>query len=446
MHFMNFFIFALITQTIAFGSYLLFDSMNKSLSEVAKHNELARLGARIHSESLMMTELAQKLVLDPNNREQALKDIAAQQILLTQLVDEAHDSISNNEMDESLQLANISQLLIGYNSQSRQVIQYFETEGIYGPKTQASMEILLDNYQGSLNDSLKQFEELEASKAQEILKDTSAKNQYITRILSFLFLASSAILIVAIYQVVRRFVRPLSILTEGVSLMQTGVLDKPISLRTEDEMGRLANVLNNMARELNESKSQLEKYAATLEVQVEERTHELKRLATIDSLTEIYNRRYFFALAERAFAESARYGYPISAIMIDADHFKNINDIYGHATGDEVLKRLVKTIGAQIRDVDIFGRYGGEEFMLILPHISQSTALQIAERICASVKQIPFEHNGQPFKVTISVGVAERNISSQETLAYLLHKADKAMYKAKQIGRNRICAFDSTIT
>lgn len=178
-----------------------------------------------------------------------------------------------------------------------------------------------------------------------------------------------------------------------------------------------------------------------LEAQVKERTRELELLATMDPLTNVYNRRHFFRLAERLFAESERYKHPFSVIMIDADHFKNINDTYGHAKGDEALEQMMRATQTQIRSVDILGRYGGEEFTLALPQTNLDNALQVAKRISVSIKSIQFKYKRQTFNVTISIGVAERNLSKKETFAQVLNKADQALYKAKESGRNKVLAY-----
>ena len=165
---------------------------------------------------------------------------------------------------------------------------------------------------------------------------------------------------------------------------------------------------------------------------------EVQRLATTDELTGILNRRQFFEIAEREFARARRYERPITAIMADVDHFKKVNDTYGHAVGDEVLKEIARRLGENIRDVDVLGRYGGEEFALLLPDTEISAARSsVAERLRAAVADTPISTEAGPLTVTISIGLAQRD-DRWPDLASVLSMADRAMYRAKAAGRNRV--------
>jgi diguanylate cyclase (GGDEF)-like protein len=164
---------------------------------------------------------------------------------------------------------------------------------------------------------------------------------------------------------------------------------------------------------------------------------EVQRLATTDGLTGTYNRRHFFELAEREIERGRRYGQPVSAIMIDIDHFKQVNDTYGHAAGDQVLRTMAKRCSESIRDIDILGRYGGEEFAIILPATDLSGASNVAERLCRCISDVPVVTDRGDITITISVGVAS-NDHDEGDLATLLNHADAAMYAAKQAGRNRV--------
>lgn len=162
-----------------------------------------------------------------------------------------------------------------------------------------------------------------------------------------------------------------------------------------------------------------------------------QRLASTDSLTGIHNRRQLFVLAERAFSAAHRYGRPVSAIMFDIDHFKDVNDTHGHAVGDEVLVVVTQRVTGSIRDVDIMGRYGGEEFGLILPETSLGPAVRVAERLRTSVGDSPITTSVGAIPVTISLGVAELAGATRDVNA-LFDKADAAMYRAKRQGRNQV--------
>jgi diguanylate cyclase (GGDEF)-like protein len=166
---------------------------------------------------------------------------------------------------------------------------------------------------------------------------------------------------------------------------------------------------------------------------------EVQRLAVIDELTGFHNRRGLFAYGEREVRRSARYSRPLSAIMLDLDHFKAVNDRYGHPAGDEVLRRVAECIRARARAVDIAGRYGGEEVVLLLPETGLSGAVLIAERLRLAIADTTIETAGHSITVTASFGVATLSASTPD-LGALLDQADRALYDAKESGRNRVCS------
>ncbi|MBU1660273.1 MAG: sensor domain-containing diguanylate cyclase [Chloroflexi bacterium] len=166
---------------------------------------------------------------------------------------------------------------------------------------------------------------------------------------------------------------------------------------------------------------------------------EIQRIAIIDSLTEVYNRRYFFDATRREFSRSYRYQNPLSIIMLDLDHYKRVNDIYGHATGDQVLKLLAQRIQGYTRESDTLGRYGGDEFCILLPETDIVQALEIAERLRTYVASEPIQTEQAILTITLSLGVSSmaKNITD---LSQLLQCADTALYDAKQAGRNCVRA------
>ncbi len=165
---------------------------------------------------------------------------------------------------------------------------------------------------------------------------------------------------------------------------------------------------------------------------------EVQTMATIDWLTNLYNRRHFFRLGEEEIARARRYRHDISVIMIDIDHFKAVNDTYGHSVGDEVLCAIAKRILAGLRQSDIAGRYGGEEFALVLPETDLPSAAEIvAERLRDTIASRPIETAEGPLHITISVGVAGVDVL-HENLLDALSRADSGLYAAKHAGRNRV--------
>lgn len=161
----------------------------------------------------------------------------------------------------------------------------------------------------------------------------------------------------------------------------------------------------------------------------------MKKMAVTDGLTQIYDHNHIYQKLEEEIDKSNRYGNLLSIIMFDIDNFKLINDSYGHQTGDCVLIQVSRSIKKSIRKIDIPGRYGGEEFLVVLPQINLENAFITAERIRKVIESLHFKVSGIPIKITISGGVASLH---GETALQLVEKADKLLYKAKEKGRNRI--------
>ncbi len=164
---------------------------------------------------------------------------------------------------------------------------------------------------------------------------------------------------------------------------------------------------------------------------------EVERLAITDELTGLYNRRHLLELSEREFNMARRYQHPISIIFLDLDDFKQINDLYGHAAGDQALRAVAKRARACIRSVDVLARYGGEEFTILLPETDNSTALEVGERLRREIAASTIETEQGAISLTASVGVATTHAPPSD-LAYLIDQADRAMYEAKQGGGNRV--------
>jgi diguanylate cyclase (GGDEF)-like protein/PAS domain S-box-containing protein len=160
---------------------------------------------------------------------------------------------------------------------------------------------------------------------------------------------------------------------------------------------------------------------------------ELKRLAVIDKLTGVFNRTKFQELIEREIERAQRYNKPLSMIMFDIDNFKKVNDTYGHSAGDYVLKTLAKIVREAIRKIDYLVRWGGEEFLIILPENNLDKAHALAERIRKLIESYTFNNTG---KITVSLGVAE--FKEGDTEEILIKNSDSAMLKAKEKGRNRV--------
>ncbi len=164
---------------------------------------------------------------------------------------------------------------------------------------------------------------------------------------------------------------------------------------------------------------------------------ELQRLAVIDDLTGLYNRRHFFELARLEFERARRYRRALSIIMIDIDHFKDVNDRWGHLVGDQVLRAVAQRCKQSIREMDVIGRYGGEEFALLMPETDVDGARQIAERLREAIGETPIQARGETVSVTISIGLASLG-QGYTDLDQLISVADESLYHAKVSGRNTI--------
>ncbi len=171
---------------------------------------------------------------------------------------------------------------------------------------------------------------------------------------------------------------------------------------------------------------------------------ELLRLATTDPLTGILNRHSFLERGQSEIARARRTGRPTSVLMLDADHFKRINDSFGHAGGDATLQALTRTMGSLIRSTDLLGRLGGEEFSILMPATSQEDAARLAERLREAIAALTLRHGGREIQITASIGVAGA-AAGEADLTRLLREADQALYAAKEAGRNRVAAASAAL-
>ncbi|MBE0670169.1 MAG: diguanylate cyclase, partial [Anaerolineales bacterium] len=214
----------------------------------------------------------------------------------------------------------------------------------------------------------------------------------------------------------------------------------PVELRTvllRDEAGNPMGMWA-IARNITERKyDELALEAANIELQTALLREQ--QLARTDPLTGVHNRRHLYELAEHELQVAARYERSLSVIMFDIDHFKIINDTFGHKTGDQMLTFVIDTACAELRSADVIGRYGGEEFIILLPMTTAQQASQVAERIRSNVSALQIPTPKGKATVTLSIGVVElKHAASRETVEEIFRRADEAMYAAKQAGRNRI--------
>ena len=206
----------------------------------------------------------------------------------------------------------------------------------------------------------------------------------------------------------------------GLSQGANDYITKPINVPILLARVRTQISVGNLIRELERQK----------EVQA--------RLATFDYLTQIPNRRAFCTMLDAEIYRGRRYGHDLALLMLDIDHFKEVNDTFGHHVGDNVLVEFTRRMSATIRTSDIVGRYGGEEFCIMLPQTSAPAALPLAQRCRVAIEQDVFETEGHRLSITVSGGLVSIVPDEQTTAAGLLEAADKALYRAKANGRNQI--------
>lgn len=167
--------------------------------------------------------------------------------------------------------------------------------------------------------------------------------------------------------------------------------------------------------------------------------NKVKELAITDSLTGIYNHGFLYECLCKEYARAERYKLPLSFLMLDVDYFKKVNDTYGHAQGDTVLCKISHILKNSIRGCDTLGRYGGEEFSIILPESKLEDSINLAERMKKEVEQYNFGEVNKAIKCTISIGISSYPCPDVKSLEDLINMADKALYNAKAEGRNRVC-------
>lgn len=179
------------------------------------------------------------------------------------------------------------------------------------------------------------------------------------------------------------------------------------------------------------------RYAVRDLIELENEKCDLFELATIDPLTKALNRRAFMRFSERELARYRREHTRMSALMLDIDHFKQVNDVHGHAMGDRVLAKMVSVAANVLRQEDLIGRLGGEEFAIVLVDSEVEAAARVADRIRQAIKQVTFPGDSGPFHVSVSIGVSEP-LLLRDTMDDVLERADVALYEAKRSGRDRV--------
>jgi diguanylate cyclase (GGDEF)-like protein len=228
-----------------------------------------------------------------------------------------------------------------------------------------------------------------------------------------------------------------------VAYLRISVLQRLVALRNgvaSSAAGSPVSVADDGHDEIGDLARSLRHFIEVIGAKEEE----LRLLAATDVLTGLANRRDFMCRAETEMLRTRRYNFPVSVMMMDIDHFKKVNDTWGHGAGDEVIRQVATIARDVCRVVDLVGRIGGEEFAVLLPQTAMNGALLVAERLRETVAgRTVMLANGQTLNVSISIGVADMTHEDDE-LGRLLGRADAALYEAKQLGRNRVCLAKSS--
>ncbi|PCI58394.1 MAG: hypothetical protein COB45_00540 [Gammaproteobacteria bacterium] len=221
-------------------------------------------------------------------------------------------------------------------------------------------------------------------------------------------------------------VKPLKKVIASFDLIASGNFDVDIIQPNQyDEFGDLVNKFNNMAVKLKE-----------MRLASEQKNQQLLELSIRDHLTGLFNHRHLIEYGESRVLEANRYGTVLGLLMIDIDHFKRVNDTYGHPCGDYVLTEIALLLKENLRVIDILARYGGEEFTVIMPNTTKDEAKVVANKICKKIQEHNFFYHKKQFRITVSIGIAIQQ-KSENKIMKIIKRADQALYQSKGNGRNQ---------
>jgi len=257
-------------------------------------------------------------------------------------------------------------------------------------------------------------------------------------------------------------IRPVSVMSESLndSIDDTGKIVGKVPVISEDEFGSLAQKFNSLSSQLNEANERLQSKIDLADKQLiqnnrqlmkqseelQKMNEEFRKLSVTDSLTGLNNRRRFEELMKTEMEMSLRHGDVNSILVIDIDHFKSVNDAFGHQGGDAVLRNVADVLKQSLRKTDILCRVGGEEFVALCKRANREAAMSVATKMCRDIENMVTRYGDHKIYVTISVGIATTNeININQESGELYRQADAAVYHSKENGRNRITHYDNLL-
>jgi diguanylate cyclase (GGDEF)-like protein len=243
---------------------------------------------------------------------------------------------------------------------------------------------------------------------------------------------------VASLYLVRFVVRPLRDLVQKARQISSGDYSVQANTKGDDEVSQLACTFNDMAREIRSHTEDLESKVAQRTAQLEKANEEIQQLLITDPLTGCFNRRYIDQYLALSLEQAKRYRRHLSIAICDIDHFKKVNDTWGHLAGDRVLSEVGQTLRNSLRESDWVARYGGEEFIVVLPETECSDAKTLMDKVRCQLEMMQISFDGNTLKVTASFGLASLDNEKDESVSDLVGRSDACLYEAKKNGRNRV--------
>ncbi|MCG6871739.1 MAG: diguanylate cyclase [Gammaproteobacteria bacterium] len=247
-------------------------------------------------------------------------------------------------------------------------------------------------------------------------------------------------------------IRPVTRISRGMTatVNESGTIDQGIQIDSHDEFGDMASRFNLLRDRLNDANARLQSRIQMADRKLEDTNQELlraneelKRIALTDGLTGLFNRRHFESLLRSEVQSSLRYGDSYSLILLDLDHFKEVNDRFGHDVGDDVLRQVATLIQDIVRNTDVVCRIGGEEFVVLCRHADRAAAVAAAEKIRARLEATHLQTAAGDVRLTTSAGVATiPDPGTQQDAREFLKNADRALYRSKKQGRNRVTHYN----